>query len=163
MNRRETMNSAYLYLEFVCLMCCEINRLQNSISPAMKARRVKWTMFPKAEGMQERFPRPHVASVLVGTCEMKQRGAEKRKSPTVSSCEREREQGGLSPPGGDKTRCKPPPPRVCSSPVLLPPPPRRILVAERGVTINIIRHWLKNVGCARGQCHRLPSRHLKWQ
>lgn len=139
MNGRETMNSAYLYLEFVCLMCCEINRLQNSISPAMKACRVKWTMFPKAEGMQERFPRPHVASILVGTCEMKLRGAEKRKSPTVSSCEREPEQRGISPLGGDKTRCNSPV-NVCSSLVLLSAPPRHILVAERGVTINIIRH-----------------------
>lgn len=160
MNRRETTNGAHLYLEFVCLMCCEINRLQNSISPAMKACRVKWTMFPKAEGMQERFPRSHVASVLVGTCEMKQRGAEKRKSPTVSSCKRELEQREIPPLGGDKTRynC---PSNVCSCFVLLSPSPRHILVAERGVTINIIRHSLKNVGCVRGQCHRLPSRHLK--
>lgn len=155
------MNGAYLYLEFVCLMCCEINRLQNSISPATKARRVKWTMFPKVEGRQERFPQPHVAAVLVWTCEMKQRGAGKRKSPTVRPWEREPEQGGLPPLGGDKTRCNSPPPNVCSSSVLPSPSPRHIWVAERGVTINIIRHSLKNVGCVRGQCHRLPSRHLK--
>lgn len=154
------MNGAYLYLEFVCFMCCEINRLQNSISPAMKARRVKWTMFPKAEEMQERFPWPHVAPVWVGTCEMKQRGAEKWKSPTVSSCEREPEQREIPPLGGDKTRCNCPL-KVCSSFVLLSPSRRHILVPQRGVTINIIRHSLKNVGCVRGQCHRLPSRHLK--
>lgn len=154
------MNGAYLYLEFVCLMCCEINRLQNSISPATKACGVKWTMLGKAEGTQEPFPRPHVASVLVWTCEMKQRGAEKRKSPTVKSWECEVEQRGLSPLGGDKTRCNSHP-NGCGSSLLLSPFSRHILVEERGVTINIIRHSLKNVGCVRGQCHRLPSRHLK--
>lgn len=68
----------------------------------------------------------------------------------------------LRPLGGDKTRCNCPS-NVCSSCVLLSPSPRHILVVERGVTINIIRHSLKNVGCVRGQCHRLPSSHLKWQ
>lgn len=50
------MNGTYVYLEFICLMCCEINRLQNSISPATKARRVKWTVFPKSRGDAGKVP-----------------------------------------------------------------------------------------------------------